>query len=68
MTSPKLQRLPHIFDCAQSIGDNADIARFPEFKMADCKPEVHCIYRMELHITESAVSDVVRHRQTPENQ
>jgi hypothetical protein len=25
------------------------VSRLPEFKVADCKPEVHCVFGMESH-------------------
>jgi hypothetical protein len=26
-----------------------DVGRLPEFKVMDCKPEVHCVFGMESH-------------------
>jgi hypothetical protein len=26
-----------------------DVGRLPEFKVADCKPEVHCVFGMDSH-------------------
>ena len=66
--SPNFQQLPHIFDHARITAETPtlpNVGRLPQFKMADCKPEVHCISGLEWDITESAVTDVIRHQPTP---
>jgi len=35
------------FDSLVTLPTLPDVDRLPEFKMADCKPEVDCIYGME---------------------
>jgi hypothetical protein len=43
---------PHIVDMLEllmTLPTSLDVGRLPEFKVANCKPAVHCVFGVESH-------------------